>query len=178
MPTKKRAAKSPDVLSIFPSNLGWMALVANGKMVRQLTFGHPSPLAARRAIRPDLLAAANVVEAETPLTERLRAYAAGKPERFRGVKVDLGWCSEFQRRVLAECRRIRPGGTASYAELASRAGFPRAARAVGSCMKANRIPLIIPCHRVVRSDGRLGPYSAPGGPATKRRLLAIESRKL
>ena len=77
-----------------------------------------------------------------------------------------------------QCRRIPYGRTMSYAELAAKAGSPNAARAVGNCMAGNRIPLIVPCHRVVCSDGRLGSYSAPGGTRMKRRLLDLESKKL
>ncbi len=178
MTARKRAEKSTLRLSIFPGNLGWMALVTAGEIVRQLTFGHSSPSAAKRGIEPELLAAAEIVESETPLTRRLRAYASGNPDSFRDVAVDLGRLSRFGRRVLKECRRIALGSTISYAELASQAGFPRAARAVGNLLAANRVPLIIPCHRVVRSDGGLGSYSAGGGPTMKRRLLALESRKL
>ena len=155
-----------------------MALVTAGETVRQLTFGHSSPSAAKREIEPELLAAAELVESETPLTRRLQAYASGNSDSFRDVAVDLGRLSRFGRRVLVQCRRITLGRTKSYAELASQAGFPRAARAVGNLLAANRIPLIIPCHRVVLADGRIGSYSAPGGSAMKRRLLALESRKL
>ena len=84
--------------------------------------------------------------------------------------------SRFQRRVLNQCRRVPCGATISYARLAAKAGYPGAARAVGNCMAGNPIPLIVPCHRVVCSDGRLGAYSAPGGTAMKRRLLALESQ--
>jgi methylated-DNA-[protein]-cysteine S-methyltransferase len=66
----------------------------------------------------------------------------------------------------------------TYGELAAKAGYPGAARAVGNCMAANRIPLLIPCHRVVCAGGRLGSYSAPGGTVTKRRLLALEAGEL
>ena len=178
MTAHQRAKKYTLRLSIFSSNLGWMALVTAGETVRQLTFGHSSPSAAKRGIEPELLVAAEFVESETPLTRRLRAYASGNSDSFLDVTVDLGRLSRFQRRVLVQCRRITIGSTKSYAELASQAGFPRAARAVGNCLAANHIPLIIPCHRVVRTDSGLGSYSAPGGSAMKRRLLELESRKL
>lgn len=81
--------------------------------------------------------------------------------------------SGFSGRVIDACRRIPSGQVRSYAELAAEAGSPRAARAVGSAMAANPLPGVIPCHRVVRSDGRIGAYSA-GGPDRKRELLARE----
>ncbi len=113
---------------------------------------------------------------DVTLVRRLQAFASGKPDPLRDIPVDLDPLGDFQRRVLKQCRRIPYGSTMSYAALAAKAGFPRAARAVGNCMAANRTPLLVPCHRVVRSDGQPGPYSAPGGVAMKRRLLAMESR--
>jgi methylated-DNA-[protein]-cysteine S-methyltransferase len=108
------------------------------------------------------------------LVQKLQAYARGVPETFSDVEIDPGQCTEFQLQVIRACRRIPWGGTVSYRELALRAGFPRAARAVGNCMAANRIPLVVPCHRVLGADGRLHGYSGPDGLAMKRRLLQLE----
>ena len=80
----------------------------------------------------------------------------------------------FQHRVLVACHRIPHGGTFSYAELAARAGAPRAVRAAASVMAMNPLPLVIPCHRVVRSDGSTGDFG--GGIPMKERLLELESR--
>jgi len=78
------------------------------------------------------------------------------------------------RKVLRACRNIPHGQTATYGALAARVGSPAAARAVGGAMAANPIPLIIPCHRVLRADGGLGGFSTTGGTATKQRLLQHE----
>lgn len=161
-------------MRIFSSRLGWIALVTDGNTVEQLTFGHRSPAAAKRGIDPELIARAEIDESETQLSRRLQAYASDGRDAFGDVEVDLDRYSTFQRRVLRQCRHIPVGHTVSYAELAADAGFPRAARAVGNCMAANRTPLIVSCHRVVRSDGRIGPYSGPGGCEMKRRLLELE----
>jgi O-6-methylguanine DNA methyltransferase len=118
-----------------------------------------------------------VTAVERNLVARLQDYAAGKLDAsgdMGDISVDFGPASEFRRRVLTLCRRIPCGRTMSYAELAARAGSPRAARAVGNCMATNPIPLLIPCHRVICADGRIGVYSAPGGAATKQRLWAME----
>jgi methylated-DNA-[protein]-cysteine S-methyltransferase len=77
--------------------------------------------------------------------------------------------------VLQACRKIAPGKTLTYAELADKVGSPGAARAVGNCMARNRFPLIIPCHRVVGSNGHLGGYSAAEGIPFKKRLLELEA---
>ncbi|OHB67121.1 MAG: hypothetical protein A2V70_11870 [Planctomycetes bacterium RBG_13_63_9] len=169
---------TPSILATVPSALGWIALVGTGRILRQLTFGHASPKAAIRALDPQLLENARPGAWNRSLVRRLHAYGCGTAVDFRDVRVDLRRLTEFQRRVVHHCRRIPYGKTLTYGQLAAKAGFPRAARAVGNCMAANRVPLIIPCHRVVRSDGHAGPFSAPGGTRMKQRLLAIEARQL
>jgi len=82
--------------------------------------------------------------------------------------------SEFEVSVLLEVATLRPGEVVSYAEIARRIGRPSAARAVGNALAKNPFPIIIPCHRVIRSDGRLGGYSGRGGMERKRELLARE----
>ncbi|MBE3144695.1 MAG: MGMT family protein [Planctomycetes bacterium] len=80
----------------------------------------------------------------------------------------------FTRKVLDACRKIPAGKTVSYSQLAGMIGKPRASRAVGSALARNPIPLIIPCHRVVHSDGSLGNFSAPGGTSLKKMLIDLE----
>lgn len=110
------------------------------------------------------------------LQVQIKNYFLGEAVSFR-VELDLSEFSEFQRCVLLACRHELPhGATVTYGELARLSGHPGAARAVGSVMAKNRLPLIVPCHRVVRSDHSLGGFSAPGGIDTKRRLLDLETR--
>jgi methylated-DNA-[protein]-cysteine S-methyltransferase len=97
-------------------------------------------------------------------------YVNGTRTRF-DVKLDLSFLTPFQQAVLKECARIPRGKVASYAEIARRVGKPLAFRAVGNTMRINPIPIVIPCHRVVGSDG-IGGYG--GGLARKRQLLALE----
>ena len=104
-----------------------------------------------------------------------KQYAEGLPVNFCDLAVDFGPATEFHTDVLKACMEIPYGRTMSYGELAGAARRPGAARAVGTCMANNRVPLIIPCHRVVRAGGDIGPYSAAGGTETKRRLLEMES---
>jgi methylated-DNA-[protein]-cysteine S-methyltransferase len=178
MSTAKRSKESVDTLLVFPSDLGWMAAVVADGVVKQLTFGHPSAAAARKALGRKTPTPTTPDKRDARLVRRLQAYASGVPDPLSDVPVDLGGRGGFARRVLEQCRRIPYGCTMSYGELAAKAGSARAARAVGNCMAGNRIPLLLPCHRVVCSTGRLGSYSAPGGTSMKRRLLAMESSKL
>ncbi len=161
-------------LIVFPSDLGWMGLIGAGKVLKALTFGHTTEEAAARALGRLGNQTAGGAWNE-PLVRRLKAYAAGVPVDFSDIVVGPGHLTDFQRRVLKQCRKISYGRTRTYGQLASLSGSPRAGRAVGSCMAANPIPLVIPCHRVVRSDGRVGCYSSVGGTKTKARLLAMES---
>jgi methylated-DNA-[protein]-cysteine S-methyltransferase len=101
----------------------------------------------------------------------LREYLAGT-RTFFTVPVDLTGVPEFQAKVLAEAARIPFGAVTSYATLAERIGHPRAARAVGNALGANPVPIVVPCHRVVRGDGTWGPYAFGG--TMKTRLLRLE----
>lgn len=152
-----------------------MATVTSGDVLKQLTFGHRNPQAAIASLDQRLLADAEVTSRENHLTRRLQAYAEGAKDDFLDVPVDVGQPSSFQSAVLEHCRRIPFGSTLTYGELARLAGSPGAARAVGNVMASNRIPLVIPCHRVVGTNGGLGGYSASGGTRMKLRMLELEA---
>ncbi|HET6780889.1 MAG TPA: type II toxin-antitoxin system prevent-host-death family antitoxin [bacterium] len=98
-------------------------------------------------------------------------------EPFRG-DVDLTLVGPFERSVLEQLRRIPRGQVRTYREVATALGHPSASRAVGNACAKNPVPLIIPCHRVIRSDGGLGGYSLRGGPGLKRQLLNEEGANL
>ncbi len=98
----------------------------------------------------------------------------GELQDFRDVPVDLDGADPFARQVYEAAREIPAGKTSTYGDLAKALGQPAAARDVGQALGRNPIPLIIPCHRVLAAGGKRGGFSAPGGRATKTRLLAIE----
>jgi len=104
-------------------------------------------------------------------------YFDGQRVRF-SVRADLDGVSPFRAEVLRACRKIPYGATASYADLAGAAGNPAAVRAAGGAMAHNPMPLVIPCHRVLRSDGSIGGFSSTEGVRQKRRLLALEGAPL
>ncbi len=111
------------------------------------------------------------------LQKQITAYFDGSYVDFdRGVPIALNRLSSFAQRVLKTCRNIRYGETISYGRLAQRAGRSGAARAVGRVMANNPLPLIIPCHRVTCSNGKLGGFSAAGGVKLKKRLLLHEQK--
>ncbi len=173
------SGKEPLRVFVFSTQLGWMGMVCSDRSVRQLTFGHPNAAAVAQALGNEnhLQASRPAPRSswETDLIRQLQAYAAGWVGDFTDVAVDPGSTSRFQRRIYALCRQIPYGATMTYGELARLAGSPRGARAVGQCLARNPIPLLIPCHRVVGADGKLGGFSAPGGLAMKQRLLQLEA---
>ena len=106
-----------------------------------------------------------------PFVEELTQYFAGQRQDF-GLPVTLEGTA-FQLAVWFACRDIPYGETRTYAQLAAMAGYPGAARAVGTAMAMNPLPILVPCHRVVPAGGGIGRYG--GGEALKRALLALES---
>jgi len=109
------------------------------------------------------------------LQQRIAAYFEGEPVDFSThPAVSLDGLSPWDHKVLLTCRKIPSGRTTTYGGLSVRVGHPGAARAVGSALARNPIPLIIHCHRVLRTDGTLGGFSAPGGLSTKQKLLRHE----
>ncbi len=120
----------------------------------------------KRETVPRIGAGAIVRQAE----QELREYFAGRRRTFT-VKLDLEG-TEFQRKAWQAMRKIPFGETISYGDQARKVGKPKAYRAVGSANGKNPIPIIVPCHRVLASDGSLGGYSL--GLSMKRRLLALE----
>lgn len=159
---------------VFDTALGWMALVVDGNFVCELSFGHSTPQEALAAVSN-----AGELSEETgevaPLVARLQHYAEGVEDDFIDIELAPAELTPFQQRVVELCRRIPFGSSLTYGELAERAGHPGAARAVGNCMRTNRVPLIVPCHRVVGAGGAMRGYSAGEGVRMKLRLLEMEA---
>lgn len=171
--------------SLFQTEIGWCGLQGRGDTVERFLMGVPH--------RNDLL---QMIESESAvkgpssakkaiesnwypeLQERLQDYFQGAQVEFRDVKLKLTQMTPFQSRVIHALQQIRYGEQISYGKLAEKAGSPRAARAVGTVMASNRIPILIPCHRVIASGGKLGGFSAPQGTSLKEHLLMLESRAL
>ncbi|PWH20304.1 MAG: hypothetical protein DDG59_00545 [Anaerolineae bacterium] len=109
--------------------------------------------------------------------EQLTAYFQGRLKTF-DLAIDWTRFTPFQEQVLRKTLAIPYGQVKTYAQIAQEVGRPRAARAVGQVEAHNPIPIVIPCHRVIGSDGSLHGYGAPGGLQTKMRLLELEGVKI
>jgi methylated-DNA-[protein]-cysteine S-methyltransferase len=108
-----------------------------------------------------------------PYTARIAQYLDGGSPQLN-VPFDISTRTPFQQAVLRAALQIPRGQVLTYQQVAEKIGKPKAARAVGGALGANPVPLVIPCHRVVAANGKLGGYSGGGGVETKRRLLALE----
>ena len=158
---------------IFSTKLGWFGICSGPRGVRLTTMGHPSKSAARKA-----LAAEIELEIEGDpwdVVSRIVSFSEGERVDLRSVPLDLPPMTSFRSRVLLRCHEIPYGETISYGQLAELAGSPQAARAVGSAMSNNPLPILIPCHRVVAANDRLGGFSAPTGLSLKKQMLRLEA---
>ena len=114
-----------------------------------------------------------------PVIEAVVALMAGGKPDLSDAPLDLSATPPFHQRVYAVARKIPPGQTMTYGEIAQALGEPReAARAVGEAMARNPIPILMPCHRVLGAGGKPGGFSAPGGVETKLKLLEIEGARI
>jgi methylated-DNA-[protein]-cysteine S-methyltransferase len=166
--------------AIFNTAWGYFGLVADKKgLIRTIL-----PCPTRKTVEKHLLAGLDNPQFDKnllkPLQKQIIAYFAGQrlirplPSAF--CLLTLSRLAPFTRKVLIACSKIPPGQTVSYSQLAGMIGKPRASRAVGSALARNPIPLIIPCHRVIHSDGSIGNFSAAGGTALKKMLIGLERR--
>jgi O-6-methylguanine DNA methyltransferase len=153
---------------------GYVGFVATDRGLRRLFLPEKNRAALEAAMRqafPDVKEDRVLLP---PLASALEQYFAGDEVEF-DVRFDWSGWSTFEIDVWRACQRIRYGQTRSYKDLAEGLRRPGAARAVGMAMSHNPFPIVVPCHRVVKSDGSLGGYSGPEGVAFKRRLLDMES---
>ncbi|NOX53437.1 MAG: methylated-DNA--[protein]-cysteine S-methyltransferase [Planctomycetes bacterium] len=170
-----------DILfSTFSTPLGWIGLAGTGQTLLLVSIGHRSQAALKRAIAERLRGPAGTPRLtlgdwHPDLRQRLERYCTGKVVDFSDVAIYVDDQTPFARAVLEAVRGIPYSQTRTYGDIADQVGRPRAARAVGRIMAANRFPLVIPCHRVVAADGGLGGFSAPQGIRLKQRLLQMEA---
>ena len=155
------------------SPVGVLLLAGTGEGLVRVAFareGHDQVLESlAERVSPRILSAPSRLD---PVARQIEEYFAGRRRAF-DLPLDRRLSSGFRRAVLAHLTEIGYGRTESYAQVAAAAGSPRAVRAVGTACATNPIPVVVPCHRVVRSDGSSGGYR--GGPEAKQWLLTLES---
>jgi len=155
------------------TKVGWVGLAISPKGILALEYPRATREEALANLKERWPEVSLVQGAPEEIGEQLQRYYAGEPVAFR-TKLDLKGYTPFQRRVWQATLQIPYGQTRPYSWVAQEAGSPRAYRAVGTALAKNPIPIIIPCHRVLRKDGTLGGYG--GGLDMKRRLLEMEAQ--
>lgn len=157
---------------LFETAWGWVAAVASPRGICALSLPRPTSQVAMQEVERWLAGARRDPAALAQVRERLSAYLKGHPVSLSDIQVDIEDAPPFFRRAWEACRRIPRGQVRTYAWLAQEAGHPKAARAAGQAMARNRLPILVPCHRVLGSNGGLHGYG--GGLDMKARLLALE----
>ena len=158
--------------TVFDTRFGWMAIVASSKGLCKLTLPQPAPDKALTLISDMILKASASSSSLRELTYRLGCYFDGEQVEFPDT-LDLEQHTPFQQDVWKLTCSIHYGETRSYGWIAKELGKPKSGQAVGKALAYNPLPVIIPCHRVVASNGSLGGFS--GGLELKRKLLHLES---
>lgn len=174
----KKAAYCLFETPIGACGIAWRETADSGSQVAVSAVQLPEATAQATESRVARKAGSNRASVPPPeiatVIEKIRLHLQGETQDFRGIAVDWEGATPFFRRVYEATREIPPGQTRTYGEIAKAVGQPAAAQEVGQAMAKNPVPIIVPCHRVSAAGGKLGGFSAPGGPATKAKLLALE----
>jgi methylated-DNA-[protein]-cysteine S-methyltransferase len=158
--------------AVFETAAGWVAVLGSPAGLRRATLPQRSEAIASLLV-DGTKGAASAPELFKDLTDRFRSYFSGSKVEFPD-KLDLAGATPFQQAVWRSVRLIPYGQTRSYKWVAGQVGSPGAARAVGQALAVNPLPVIVPCHRVLASDGGLGGFS--GGLDMKKYLLDSEAK--
>lgn len=152
----------------YNSPVGWIDIIAEENRILRVSFSEVVP-SSEPTFPPTLPALTRAIKL-------LDLYFAGGPIDFAEMPVQLAYATDFQQQVWNAIRQIPYGEVRTYQWIADRIGSPKSARAVGNATGANPVSILIPCHRVVRSNGALGGYG--GGLERKRQLLALEGHPI
>jgi methylated-DNA-[protein]-cysteine S-methyltransferase len=166
---------------LFPTALGTMGIAWGERGIRAVELPGASDADLVLGLREKCGTPVDLAEPPPSVraaAQRMRQHVEGDLDPLRDVALDEHTMTAFARKVHAAARKIAPGRTASYSDIAQRLGAPGAARAVGQALGRNPFPLVVPCHRVLAADGGLGGFSAFGSTCTKLRLLTIEGADL
>lgn len=159
---------------LFETELGTIGIAWRGDAVVRLLLPQRDVAAMARKLEAFGATAGEPGPAVSRIIDMIRRYCAGEDVDFSGVDVDAGDVGDMRSAIYSALRKVGHGETLTYGELAKRAGYPGMAREIGEAMGKNPVPLIVPCHRVLAAGGKIGGFSAPGGVATKEKMLRLE----
>lgn len=163
--------------ALFDTPIGTCAVAWSGRGIAGLQLPEPTPAATRARVKrrwPDAVEAAFVPAGVERALDRVQALLSGDAVDLADIPLDLDAAPDFHRKVYEVARTIPPGRTMTYGEIAKRLGMPHQSREVGQALGKNPVAIIVPCHRVLGADGKMGGFSANGGVSTKRHMLEIE----
>lgn len=160
----------------FRTSYGWCGIVSGGNGIKRIVLGDRLFSSVKKSIKTLY---PSVKYEEDDLLRKVKAlllkYFAGEVVCI-DVPLEFPSATPFQRKVWEGTRSIPYGHVKTYGWLGKKLLNPGASRAVGNALSKNPLPLIIPCHRVVRSDGKMGGFSLPGGTLLKKKLIALEKK--
>jgi methylated-DNA-[protein]-cysteine S-methyltransferase len=162
--------------AVFETAIGACAVIWSARGIAGVQLPEADEGATRRRVQRRFAGAGETAPppAVQEAIDGMRALLRGERRDLGAIVIDDTDIPEFNRRVYAIVRKIPPGGTLTYGEVAERLGDKTLARAVGQAMGENPMPIVMPCHRVLAAGGKSGGFSAPGGIVTKLQLLSIE----
>ena len=162
-----------ETYTVLETTWGWIGVVEGSRGVKKVVLLVPEQHELVERVRQEFPGAVRTPAGSKRVEKEFKDYFAGEAVSFT-AQLDWTGHSPFEVAVWRAAKTIPRGSTKTYRWLSNQIKRPKAQRAVGGALGKNPFPLIIPCHRVVRSDRSLGGFSAPGGTAVKRRLLELE----
>ena len=168
---------SPTSCAVFKTSVGWCGAVECKKELRRIFLGYKNRHQLLSYIKGEFGNDLKKMSYSRKFIKKFNRYFLGEKVSFDGFKMDFSSLSPFQGKVLRAARKIPYGTVSTYGKIAKTIGHPNSSRAVGNALSKNPFPLIIPCHRIVRGDGKVGGFSAGGGKKLKEKLLRLEQKK-
>ncbi len=163
---------------IFETAMGWIAVVVSDRGVLRMSLPEQGFEQAYDHVRPEIEGAELDPDAVGDVRKQVQAYCAGEEADLTAIPIDTSKMSPFFLKAREACRSIPSGETRTYAWLAEQAGNVRAARGAGQAMAKNPVALLVPCHRVIGSDGELHGFGGGVGLPMKQHLLRMESGRV
>jgi len=160
---------------VFETRLGWVACLGSSKGLRKVSLPCESRESALQGLGKEAGGAEHSPQAFVAVEQELRKYYGGQKPDFSSVPLDFSEATPFRRKIWGAIQSVPYGETKSYAWIAKQAGKPGAARAAGQAVGDNPFAVVVPCHRVIASDGGLCGFG--GGLEMKRKLLALEANR-
>jgi len=158
--------------AIFQVSWGWVGVLGTDKGLLRITLPKNSKSDALNELYLESSDASEDEATFSDLADKLKRYFKGEEVDFTNIAISMELLPSFEQAALQAAASIPYGQTVSYGELAARAGRPKAVRAAGQAMKRNPLPIIVPCHRVIKANGTIGGYN--GKPELKQQLLRHE----